>query len=231
MSLLRRIAGIVALLLVAATIRVWTRDLPEFAADPSAGLRGVFHIHSDASHDGRVPYSEMIEAGRFLEVDFLVFTEHNLRPERLQPRGGPIVVSASELSTAFGHLIQLGLDSVPPVSTRFPERRCGIQQVCSDSCTRTVRSRLPHIRKVRNDLGMDLTVAWTGLRLPVRPRIFEYGRKKDTSDWPVHWLRFLSTEGWRWLSYTGGTEQYWPAGTPNLIRRYSAFVARTHTVG
>ncbi len=118
MSLLRRIAGIVALLLVAATIRVWTRDLPEFAADPSAGLRGVFHIHSDASHDGRVPYSEMIEAGRFLEVDFLVFTEHNLRPERLQPRGGPIVVSASELSTAFGHLIQLGLDSVPRKAMR-----------------------------------------------------------------------------------------------------------------
>lgn len=106
------------LVLVAATIRVWTRDLPEFAADPTAGLRGVFHIHSDASHDGRVPYAELTDAGRLLEVDFLVFTEHNRRPDRLQPRDGPIVVSASELSTTFGHLIQLGLDTVPKKAMR-----------------------------------------------------------------------------------------------------------------
>ncbi len=118
MKRLRRIAGVFVLLLVAATIRVRTRDLPEFRPDSSAGLRGVFHIHSDASHDGRVPYEELIEAGRLLDVDFLVFTEHNRRPDRLQPRGGPVVVSGTELSTSSGHLIQLGLDTVPRKAMR-----------------------------------------------------------------------------------------------------------------
>jgi len=115
---LRRIAGVVLLLLAATTIRVMTRDLPEYRADPSAGLRGVFHIHSDASHDGRVSYESLIEAGQFLNSDFLVFTEHNGRPDRQQADGAPIIVSASELSTSSGHLIQLGLDTVPEKAMR-----------------------------------------------------------------------------------------------------------------
>jgi hypothetical protein len=115
---LRRTAGVLILVLAAAAIRVSSRDLPAYRADSSAGLRGVFHIHSEASHDGRVPYQDMIEAGRRLDVDFLVFTEHNRRPDRPQPRDGPVVVSGTELSTAFGHLIQLGLDTVPKKAMR-----------------------------------------------------------------------------------------------------------------
>jgi hypothetical protein len=115
---LRRVAITCLLLLVAAAIRVSTQELPEYRADSSAGLRGVFHIHSDASHDGRVSYESLIEAGRLLNVDFLVFTEHNRRPGREQPEGGPIVVSATELSTSSGHLIQLGLDTVPKKAMR-----------------------------------------------------------------------------------------------------------------
>jgi len=115
---LRRVAMACLLVLVAAAIRVSTHDTPEYRADSSAGLRGVFHIHSDASHDGRVSYESLIEAGRLLNVDFLVFTEHNRRPGREQPEGGPIVVSATELSTSSGHLIQLGLDTVPNKAMR-----------------------------------------------------------------------------------------------------------------
>ena len=115
---LRRVAFACLLLLVAAAIRVSTHETPEYRADSSAGLRGVFHIHSDASHDGRVSYESLIEAGRQLNVDFLVFTEHNRRPGREQPEGGPIVVSATELSTSSGHLIQLGLDTVPKKAMR-----------------------------------------------------------------------------------------------------------------
>ncbi len=118
MTRLRRTAGVLALVLAAAAIRAWSRDLPAYRADSSAGLRGVFHIHSDASHDGRVPYLDLIEAGRRLDVDFLVFTEHNRRPDRPQLSSGPVVVSGTELSTAFGHLIQLGLDTVPRKAMR-----------------------------------------------------------------------------------------------------------------
>lgn len=118
MKRLRETAGVLVLVLAAAAIRAWSRDLPAYRADSSAGLRGVFHIHSDASHDGRVSYEDLIEAGRRLDIDFLVFTEHNRRPDRGQPLTGPIVVSGSELSTAFGHLIQLGLDTVPGKAMR-----------------------------------------------------------------------------------------------------------------
>ena len=114
----RRVLLSVLLVLAAAAIRVRTQELPRFQAAPDAGLRGVFHIHSDASHDGRVPYGELVEAGRRLGVAFLVFTEHNRRPARPQLDAGPIIVSGSELSTAFGHLIQLGLDTVPRKAMR-----------------------------------------------------------------------------------------------------------------
>ena len=118
MTRLRQTAGVLVLVLAAAAIRAWSRDLPMYRADSTAGLRGVFHIHSDASHDGRVSYEDLVEAGRLLDVDFLVFTEHNHRPDRRQPVAGPVVVSGSELSTAFGHLIQLGLDTVPRKTMR-----------------------------------------------------------------------------------------------------------------
>ena len=45
-------------------------------AGEDAGPRGVFHIHSEESHDGRVSYEDLIAAGRRLEVEFLIFTEH-----------------------------------------------------------------------------------------------------------------------------------------------------------
>lgn len=115
---LRRVLLLLVLVSAAAAIRVRTRDMPRFQTNPAAGLRGVFHIHSDSSHDGRVPYADLVAAGRRLGVDFLVFTDHNRRPERAQPEGGPVIVSGSELSTAFGHLIQLGLDSVPGKAMR-----------------------------------------------------------------------------------------------------------------
>jgi hypothetical protein len=116
--IMRRALLSLLLVLAAAAIRVRTRELPRFEAAPNSGLRGVFHIHSDASHDGRVPYAELVDAGRRLGVDFLVFTDHNRQLARAQPEAGPIIVSGSELSTTFGHLIQLGLDSVPGKAMR-----------------------------------------------------------------------------------------------------------------
>jgi hypothetical protein len=114
----RRAALYLALLLGVLAIRVWSRTLPAVFSNPASGLVGVFHIHSDTSHDGRVPYQEMIEAGREIGADFLVFNEHNLFADRAQPAEGPLIVSATELSTPQGHLIQLGLDTVPGSAMR-----------------------------------------------------------------------------------------------------------------
>ena len=106
------------LILVVLAARAWSRSMPRVFSEPAAGLVGVFHVHSDASHDGRVPYDEMIEDGRSIGADFLVFVEHNVRVDRAQPPDGPLVVSATELSARPGHLIQLGLDTVPDPAMR-----------------------------------------------------------------------------------------------------------------
>jgi len=106
------------LILAVLAVRAWSRDMPAVFAASAAGLVGVFHIHSDASHDGRVSYEEMIEDGRSIGADFLVFVEHNVHTRRTQPPDGPLVVSATELSARPGHLIQLGLDTIPEPAMR-----------------------------------------------------------------------------------------------------------------
>jgi hypothetical protein len=115
---MRRVALYLVMLLGVLAIRAWSRDMPAVFSGSPAGLVGVFHIHSDTSHDGRVPYAEMVEAGREISADFLVFTEHNVFADRAQPADGPLVVSGIELSTRSGHLHQLGLDTVPEPAMR-----------------------------------------------------------------------------------------------------------------
>lgn len=108
-------------LVLAAGGRIILRELPRLApaetAAPGADaprLRGVFHVHSDVSHDGRTPAAEQLAAAARLGLDFVVFTEHNVRPEHSSPARGPLVVPGTELSTPYGHLIYLGYDEVPP---------------------------------------------------------------------------------------------------------------------
>lgn len=108
-------------LLLAAVGRVALRDLPQLrpaeapSSTPSAPrLRGVFHVHSDTSHDGRTPAAEQLAAAGRLGLDFVVFTEHDLHPVHLSPPGEPIAVAGTELSTPYGHLIYLGVAEVAP---------------------------------------------------------------------------------------------------------------------
>jgi len=109
------LAGLAALVALPAAWLAF-RPVPRLASDPSGAFRpgGGFHVHSDSSHDGRVPASEELAGAARLGLDFLVFTEHNRHPEHPSPPGGPLAVPGTELSTAFGHLIYLGLDEVPP---------------------------------------------------------------------------------------------------------------------
>lgn len=111
----RVLAAIAALVGVSAG---WLalRPVPRLVSETGGAFRpvGGFHVHSDSSHDGRVPASEELAGAARLGLDFLVFTEHNRHPEHPSPPGGPLAVPGTELSTEFGHLIYLGLDEVPP---------------------------------------------------------------------------------------------------------------------
>ncbi len=114
-------AGLIAL----AAAWVALRDLPTLSPEavlPNAAgsadaagprLRGVYHVHSDSSHDGRVPAVELMAAAGRLELDFVVFAEHNARPVHASSPGEPLAVPGTELSTRYGHLVYLGYPEVP----------------------------------------------------------------------------------------------------------------------
>lgn len=108
-------AGLIAL----AATWVALRDVPTLAPGPSpeAGEerrpRGVYHVHSDSSHDGRVSATELMAAADGLELDFVVFAEHNTRPVHGSSPGGALAVPGTELSTRYGHLVYLGVSEVP----------------------------------------------------------------------------------------------------------------------
>lgn len=110
-----RVVAVLLLLLALPAGWLALRAVPRLVPDTSGARRpaGGFHVHSDSSHDGRVPASEELTAAGRLGLDFLVFTEHNRHPDHPSPPGGPLAVPGTELSTRYGHLIFLGLDEVP----------------------------------------------------------------------------------------------------------------------
>lgn len=120
MSWLRRvIVGLVATGLVTLVAGGWiaSRDLPRFAAADDPPLSGVFHVHSAASHDARTPAAQQLDAAVDLGLDFVLFTEHNLRID--YPASDRVLAAAgTEIGSRYGHLIHFGPHPVPPDGVR-----------------------------------------------------------------------------------------------------------------
>lgn len=102
-------------LVVAGLAAGWIalRRLPSWQPGAVPQLRGVFHVHSDSSHDGRVSATRLLEAAQEIGLDFVMFTEHDKQPLHASRRGGPVVVPGTELSTRYGHLIYFGTSYIP----------------------------------------------------------------------------------------------------------------------
>lgn len=117
---------LVAVALAAAWVAL--RDVPVLAVDRAAAapdrerLRGVFHVHSDSSHDGRTPGSEQLAAAGRLGLDFVIFTEHDAQPVHGSPAAEPLAVPGTEWSTTYGHLIYLGYGEPPPPESESRSR-------------------------------------------------------------------------------------------------------------
>jgi len=130
----RLLRAFLALLLVVAfaAARVTLRGVPELVVDRAAAapngerLRGVFHVHSDSSHDGRTPASAQLAAAGRLGLDFVIFTEHDARPVHASPPAGPLAVPGTEWSTTYGHLIYLGYEEPPPASESRSRQLIGL---------------------------------------------------------------------------------------------------------
>ncbi len=89
-----------------ATVRARRAQRP----DPPAGeARGAFHVHTTRS-DGRGTLDEVVRAAREAGLQFVVITDHDvLAPGEQGWRDGVLVVEATEVSTAFGHVVALGV--------------------------------------------------------------------------------------------------------------------------
>jgi hypothetical protein len=95
----------------------WTADAlrrPTGALD----LRGVVHVHTEASHDSPGTIDAVVAAARSAGVAWVALSEHT-RPGRLGPfgeRGGVTVLPGFEASAAGGSLLALGVTELPPAT-------------------------------------------------------------------------------------------------------------------
>lgn len=79
-------------------------------AAPVAGeVRGAYHVHTTRS-DGRGTLDEVVSAAKAAGLQFVVVTDHNvLTAEEQGYRDGVLVVEGTEVSTAYGHVVALGV--------------------------------------------------------------------------------------------------------------------------
>lgn len=99
--------------------------LDNFLAAPARNspYRGVFHVHTEYSHDSGGSLREVIRAARQNRLDFAVVTDHNTLQGKRDYASGtfpelPLLIFGNEISTGDGHLIALAVDEEinPPVS-------------------------------------------------------------------------------------------------------------------
>lgn len=91
--------------LLLAIIRVERIPTPRFAGGTNQNtMVGVFHVHSDASHDSSLTRSEIASAAASLGLDFVWLTDHNV-PTENSLESGVWLLGGNELSTEYGHLL------------------------------------------------------------------------------------------------------------------------------
>ncbi|MBI3184959.1 MAG: PHP domain-containing protein [Myxococcales bacterium] len=75
-----------------------------------SGVRGAYHVHTSASHDGHASAEAVAAAARATGLQFVVLTDHNLEqiPEPAFV-DGVLLIHGVELSTPSGHAVALGV--------------------------------------------------------------------------------------------------------------------------
>jgi len=76
--------------------------------------RGIFHVHSQYSHDSKASLETLLNTAHKAYLDFVVLTDHNNMDarkeyEKMDSERYPLLVIGTELSTPDGHLIALNL--------------------------------------------------------------------------------------------------------------------------
>jgi predicted metal-dependent phosphoesterase TrpH len=84
------------------------------------------HVHSEASYDGHEPVELILEHAADIGLDAVVITDHDVcsesvRAAELAAEYGLIGIPGVEVSTAHGHLLAIGVDSMPPHRVPYDE--------------------------------------------------------------------------------------------------------------
>lgn len=92
-------------------------------------FRGVFHVHSDVSHDSKASLEYIYKTAKKANLDFVAVTDHNdLSAAKLYETSGlpkdPLLIFGNEISSSNGHLIALGVNETPP-----PDKESGQELV------------------------------------------------------------------------------------------------------
>lgn len=92
--------------------------LPRYSSHPNE-YRGVFHVHTQYSHDSELTLREIVTAARKSKLDFVIVTDHNsIDAAAAYHRGAlpapPLMIFGVENTTPDGHLITLGPEEAPP---------------------------------------------------------------------------------------------------------------------
>ena len=109
--------SIMTLSVVALLGSIHLRPYQSIASNTQAPVRGVYHQHTLASHDGYATADESYRAAKALNLGFMVVTDHNTMAN-LESHSELVVLNYPELSTPFGHVVGFGLTSPLPKPLR-----------------------------------------------------------------------------------------------------------------
>lgn len=94
-----------------------------FAAELKT-YRGVYHVHSEYSHDSKASLKKIVKTAKDIGLDFVLITDHNnlngrqayykMKPQPEDPK----LFFGVEVSTAEGHLVLSGVNRMPPDITK-----------------------------------------------------------------------------------------------------------------
>lgn len=123
-------------------------------------VAGIFHVHAEASHDGRGTLDEAAAAAAASGARFLILTEHEqLRPQLPEMRAGVLIVPGVELSARAGHVIALGLTALPA------ERGPGVLEAITAAGGEAILAHPVNLRRPFSDPRSDGFAGFEGLSL------------------------------------------------------------------
>jgi predicted metal-dependent phosphoesterase TrpH len=129
-------------------------------SDGAAMIRIDPHVHSRASYDGHDSVDRILAHANEIGLDALAITDHDtieasLRAAALAPSYGVIAIPGVEISTQDGHLLGLGIETMPEPGRPFGDTVQAIRERGGIAIVPHPFQRIRHGVKKRNLTDCD----------------------------------------------------------------------------